>query len=286
MRLEQLTIVGLTLALFGCTVDENRWDGAVSFRCLPTAGVGMVGLHSVEVAGTPTVSGPYSSVFSNNIVSLAGSYDLEGDAISGGTVKVSGSNSPGGSIIEKAPKLSVADPTEAVRAAKASNDNDRIPCVKQSGDCISPVSNYVLSLQSNQKITLTTGIYYLEGISINGQAKLDIDGDVVIYLDGPATFNGGSATNPDHDALTIISSAMSEIRLNGAAQSAMHIFAPYASVRFAGTQGFKGTTLAGHLRISGTADLEVTGSVADFFDVGCAPSDDAPSSTPSSGKQH
>jgi hypothetical protein len=276
MLFKHLAVVGITLGLLGCAgMDEDWGDGPVSFRCLPAAGIGMVGLDSVDIAGTPTVSGPFASVFSNELVSLAGDYDLEGNAISGGSVTIDGANEPGGNVIENATKVSVADPTAEVRAAKTNNDNDTIGCVIEGDDCISVVSDYVLSLASERELTLSAGVYYFEGISVSGQAKLHTDGDVVIYLDGPATFNGGSATNPDEDSLTIISSGTGEIRLNGAAQSTMHIFAPFATVRLAGTQGFKGTVLASHLRVNGTADIEVTGSVADVFGLECTPSSDS-----------
>jgi hypothetical protein len=281
MRFERLAVIAIGLGLGACAdTDPGSGEDTVSFRCLPTAGIGMVGLDSVEVSGTSTVSGPFGSVFSNELVTLAGAYDLEGDAVSGGIVDIKNdSNAPGGQVVENAQKVHVADPTPEVLAAKHDNDNDRV-CVRQGNACNPVISNYALSLNGQQQLTLSTGVYYLESVRVNGQAQINVDGDVIIYLDGPATFNGGSATNPDEDSLTIISSASDEIRLNGAAQSAMHILAPFASVRFAGTQGFKGTALGKHLNVTGTADIEATASLADVFAVECAPQDPPPSSTP------
>jgi hypothetical protein len=280
MKLERLAVIAIALGLGACAAAEDgERDDAASFRCLPTAGIGMVGLDSVEVSGTSTVSGPFGSVFSNELVTLAGAYDLEGDAVSGGIVDIKNdSNAPGGHVVENAQKVHVADPSPEVLAAKHDNDNDRV-CVQQGDACNPVISNYELSLNGQEELTLSTGVYYLESIHVNGQAQINVDGEVVIYLNGPATFNGGSATNPDEDSLTIISGATDEIRLNGAAQSAMHILAPFAAVRFAGTQGFKGTALGKHLNVTGTADIEATASLADVFAVECAPQD-PPSSTP------
>jgi hypothetical protein len=247
----------LSLLLAGCDSDTGDVEDG-GFRCVAGVPSGLVGLDLVDMSGTPTVSGEAASVFSNVLVSLAGSYDLEGSAISGGAVTISGNQKPGGDIVENATKVSVADPTADVVAAKTKNDNAKIPCVASGNKCLSPVSSFKLSLASKQSLTLAAGSYYFESISISGQAKLNVSGDVVIYLAGGATFNGGSATNPSSDSLVVISSSTSEIKLNGGGTTDMHIFAPNATVRFAGTQGFKGTALGKELRISGTADLEVS----------------------------
>lgn len=42
----------------------------------------------------------------------------------------------------------------------------------------------------------------------------------------------------------------------------MHVYAPFATVRFAGTQGFVGSALGKDLVVSGTADLIVTKDLA------------------------
>ncbi len=240
--------------------DSPEWE-SYEFRCADT-GSGLVGLDLVDIAGTPTISGVGGSVFSNELVTLAGAFDIEGDVVSGGSVTISGNGAPGGRVVQNATRIERPDTSEAVEAARLENDNDKIPCIPQGNKCTSVVDGFALSMNSHQQITLPAGTYYFESISINGQAQLNIDGDVVIYLDGPATFNGGSATNPDEDSLALISGSTSEIKLNGASEAAMHIVAPEATVRFAGTQGFRGTALAGTLRVNGTADIEVTSHLA------------------------
>lgn len=258
-RLAALALTALLAT--GCDGDGgDEFDGE-SFRCLAGVPSGLIGLDLVDMSGTPTVEGDAPSVFSNTLVTLAGSYDLEGSAISGGNVTISGNKQPGGGIIKNAAKISVVDPSADVVAAKTHNDNAKIPCIGAGNKCTSPVSAYKLTLASKQSLTLKAGTYYLESISMSGQARLNVSGAVVIYLAGGATFNGGSATNPNSDSLVIISSSASEIKLNGGGTTDMHIFAPNATVRFAGTQGFKGTALGKELRISGTADLEVSGPV-------------------------
>lgn len=260
-----LVRAALTLAVLvtaGCEQGDSgaRFD-AENFRCVAGVPSGLIGLDLVDLSGTPTVSGDEASVFSNALVALAGTYDLEGSAISGGSVTISGNQQPDGGIVENAAQVTVVDPSDDVAAAKAHNDNAKIPCIGEGNKCTSPVTDYKLTLAAKQSLTLKAGTYYLESISMSGQSELNVDGEVVIYLAGGATFNGGSAINPASDSLVIISSSSSEIKLNGGGSTDMHIFAPNATVRFAGTQGFKGTALGKELRISGTAELEVSGAI-------------------------
>lgn len=260
--------VMVSLAAVACD-DAVQPDFREGEACQPPASSGLIGLDLVDVSGNPHVTGNPASVFSNETINLVGNYIIDGDAVSGGDVNTSGSSLPGGSIVEGAGTITVPDPTEAVMAAKLDNDNATIPCIQSGNKCVSPVKDYILSLNGDQQITLQNGSYYFEGISINAQAKLNVNGTVIIYLNGPATFNGGAATNPDEDSLTIISSSTEEIKLNGGGSTTTHIYAPFAVVRFSGTQGFKGTALGRELRISGTADLEVTGDLMSQVSEGC-----------------
>lgn len=261
MMSKLLTFLSVASLAAGCTVDEAPDDGRVEFRCGYVGQAGLIGLDQVVIAGNPAITGDAATVFSNHYVSLAGSFEIEGDVISGGIVSISGGKVPDGRIVEGAARIDVPDPTDDVKAAKNDNDNAKIPCVKKGKKCSSPVSNGALVLSSTQSVTLPAGDYYFTSISISGQAQLDIDGEVTIYLAGGATLNGGSSTNPSSDSLTIVSSGTSDIKLNGNADSQMAIYAPFAKVRFSGTQGFHGTALGRELHISGTADLEPGGEL-------------------------
>jgi len=229
--------------------------------CHPGYSAGIIGLDLVDISGTPAVTGAFPSVFSNHSVNLAGNYQLEGDAISAGTVSISGNKLPGGDVIEAAAQITVADPSAAVAAAEQDNDNDKVPKVKVGNKQKSPLSGTDLTLASSQTITLTTGSYYFTSVDVSGQARIDVDGIVTIYLAGPATFNGGSATNSQQDSLTIISAVSDEIKFNGGGSTVTHVFAPSAAVRFSGTQDFKGSAVGKEVRISGTAELDVPSDV-------------------------
>ena len=245
----------LTSMLGACAVDESPTESDdLEYRCA-TIPVGIIGLELVDVAGSAKITG---SAFSNVLVTLAGAFEIDGAAISGGQVSIAGSRRPSAGAFEHATTVEAPDPTADVAAARLHNDNARIPCIPKGNRCVSPVSAGVLTLNATQRITLTTGTYYLEGIRINGQAQLDISGAVVIYLDGDAAFNGGSATNPASDTLSVISASTADIKLTGRAEATMRIFAPFATVRFSGTHGFRGGAIGRVVRVTGTADLLLT----------------------------
>lgn len=259
LRMKKLRALFLLAALTGACADDS-FDEDFEFRCLKGGGVGLIGLDAASVAGNPSITGAYPSVFSNTTVSLAGSYSIAGKAISGGTVSNSGNSMPVGGIVEHAGTISFKDPTAEVTAAATTNDNAKIPCV--GSKCKSPVTNGVLTLSGKSTLTLPAGKYYFTGISMSGQTQLNVSGAVVIYLAGGATFNGGSAANPASDSLTLVSSATDEVKINGGGSTAMNIFAPKAIVRFAGSNGFRGSALGKELHVSGNASLEITQDLA------------------------
>lgn len=284
MRIPYAPPVSLILALATAScVAEAEPDEEFEFRCLSGMASGLIGLDLVDIGGTPDISGTYANVFSNTKVALAGNFTLDGSAISGGSVTIAGTRLPGSSIIENATGITVSDPSAHVTAHKTNNDNAKIPCITKGNKCTSPVVAGVLTLASQQSLTLRSGNYYFTGVSMSGQSELTVDGTATIYLDGGATFNGGSSCHGG-GSLTVISSSSSEIKLNGGGSTAMQIYAPKATVRFAGTQGFRGSALGKQLIISGTADLTVVSDIAGGGGyVACPP--DGPSNTPPHGGQ-
>lgn len=225
--------------------------------CHPGYSAGIVGLDLVSMSGTPSITGAFPSVFSNESVELAGNYSLAGDAVSGGTVDISGNKLPGGHVIEDATQITVPDPSAAVASAAQSNNNANVPTVTVGKKKKSPLTGNDLKLTGSQAITLTTGSYYFTSVDVSGQAQINVNGIVTIYLAGAAKFNGGSATNSQQDSLTVISSASDELAFNGGGSTTTHVYAPNATVRFSGTQDFKGSVVGKEVRISGTAGLQV-----------------------------
>jgi hypothetical protein len=283
-------IFALLLDLAACAPGDAAGPSPdLQFRCAG-GGVGLVGLVSVSVSGKPSVSGVFGSVFANDKVTLAGNFEIEGDVVSGGKIEISGKRRPGGQLIENSFFVDAPVVDAVVAAARKVNDNDEVPCADGWGGwghhhhkCESPIDDNELKLDGTDELSLPGGTYYLEKLTINGKSELNIAGDVVIYLDGPATFNGASSINPTDGSLTLISAAKNAIKLNGSGDSSLRIVAPRADVRFSGTHEFRGAVLARTVRVNGTADLELTHAVAylgdcesnDATDAGQAPNDNA-----------
>lgn len=281
-----MTKIPLALAIAlttvpGCVTDDTDTSSPRSGEsCLPGGGVGLIGLDGVDLGGTPRIEGPYAGVFSNGHVDIFGTADLYGSAGSASSVSVSGSAYVEGEVVEDAAEITVPDPTPWLEAAKLDNDNDLVPCIKKGKGCTSPLSGYDFALNSKSEVVLPAGTYYFESLQINGQAKLGTAGDVTIYLNGPATINGGSATDPGTDALTIVSASSDLIKVNGGSESKMHIYAPFAEVRFSGTSGFVGTALGKTLTATGTTDISVSDSLEDLWGMGCEPPEEDPPGLP------
>lgn len=279
-----LLSVACVLAI-GCSKpdDDDTFADASSFRCGETnVGLGLVGLTSVTIAGTPQVTGAFPHAFSNGEIRLSGNFTLEGNAMSATTVRIDGNRTPGGLVIEGAPPVTAADPSAEVAAAKLTNNNAKIPCVKRGNKCTSPLSDGVLSLESKDALVLPAGTYYFAGIKSSGQGSLGVNGTVRVYLGGGASFTGGTAANPTDDSLTIVSSATDEIGVAGGGTVAMHVFAPNAPVKLTGNSSFKGSLIGKTVAINGTATVTITKDVLTTQFSACQP-DPTPEPNESSG---
>jgi cytoskeletal protein CcmA (bactofilin family) len=251
------TFVGL-LPLAACDAPETLEDSEVILRsCLGPGGSGVVGLDSVDIGGTADVLGAAASVFSNGPISIYGSAVVDGDVSSATSVSVSATVT--GAITDTADPISVPDYSADMAAAAASNDNASF----------SYISGNTLSVSGRPgSVSMPAGVYYLEDIRVNSRKALDPAGSVIIYLNGPATINGGASIGD----LTIISLAPDRIRINGNSTSSMHIFAPYAEVQVNGTADFEGTILGREVNVSGTGQIITTDSVGDLWPIGCGAS--------------
>ena len=255
-------LLGAVLLAGGCdgaadAPAESRWrDGST---CGGNAGLpGIIALSDFKASGTPLVEGPAASVFANGDIVVSGTADLYGDVTSASSITLNGTPTITGSVRDGAQSITIASPDAEVAAAASDNDNGSIPCIVRRGKCNRHVSGSALSLTSTDTLTLPSGTYYFTSISINGKAQLQTSGNVVIYLDGPATINGGSTTDPVHDTITIISASDEVIKINGGAEATMHIFAPAAEINFSGTSGFAGSVVGNEVTLSGTTDVYLT----------------------------
>ena len=239
---------------------EYRSHGSVCYRRndYPT----LLALNELDLSGTPNISGTDAKLAANGDITVSGSAEVDADLWSRGDVIVNGNPDIYGDIESFSHELQVADdPT--MDFARNYNHNWTIPCIENKGSCDRYLSGTDLRLNAHETLTLSTGIYYFSDLQISGQAALETIGNVWIFLDGDASFNGGATWSEDWDTVTLVTNGEHTITINGAASAAMHVFAPHSTVKLAGTSGFAGSVVAEDIVLSGTTDLWLTpGSVA------------------------
>lgn len=266
IRLVATLLSAATFGAAGCAAtdddDDDVFADASAFRCGESVGVGLIGLDSIDIAGTPKITGKFANAFSNGQIRLSGNFSLAGDAISAETVRIDGNRKPGGEVVEGAPTMARVDPSAEIAAAKAKNDNAKVPCVRQGNKCNSPIVGGALDIGGKDGVTLEAGTYYFTKIKSCGQATLNVKGTVKVYLESGASLSGGSAANPTNDSLTIVSNTTDDISISGGGTAVMHVIAPRSMVRLTGNSAFKGSLLGKHLKISGTADLVIDKDIA------------------------
>lgn len=229
----------------------------------------MIAVNELDASGTPTITGTDVSIAANGLITVSGSAEIDADIFAGGAVTINGNPDLYGDIYESSHQLRIAQDS-TIDTVRESNDNDEMPCIKKKGSCERYQTGTDLVLNSKESLDLDEGVYYFTSIQIAGQANLNTDGNVWIYLDGGASFNGGSAVD-EGDTLTLVSASDEPITINGSAEAAMHIMAPEATVKLAGTSGFVGSIVAYDIVLSGTTDLLLTHGTEAF---NCPPLDD------------
>lgn len=249
------------MLVVGC--DTSECEGRTDY---PT----LLALGNVELSGTPTIGGPQARIAANGSITVSGTADIEADLLVGGELIIEGNPRIVGDVETYTHDLQVADYTD-VDKVRLDNDNDRIPCIRLlGGSCLRSLVGANLVLGATESLTLKSGSYFFSNIKMSGNAALKTVGNVWIYTDGPATFNGATASDQHWDTLTLVSNAADTITINGAAESAMHVQAPHATVKLAGTSEFLGSVIAQDIVLSGETSMYLTpGSLAK----NCAPVD-------------
>ena len=245
-------LCGLVFAV-GC--DEGECERRNDY---PT----LLALEDLDLSGNPTIIGPQARLAANGTMTVSGSADIEADLFVRGDLVVNGNPRIDGDVESFTHELQVADIAD-IDVLRLNNDNGAIPCIVKNGSCARTLDGSELVLTSKETLTLPSGSYFFSSIQISGQAALNTIGNVWVFTDGPASFNGGTASNQQWDTLTLVSDGTETITVNGAAEAAMHIQAPRATVKLAGTSGFLGSIVAEQIVLSGTTELYLThGSLA------------------------
>ena len=232
----------------------------------------LVGIESVSLRGTPRTDsyssdeGPYSpsaarrngSVCSNGSIEVIGNARINGNANPGrghettvtGNAQVTGNTTPR----QRPLTLPLVDPGDA----EFINDNDLITAHSSGrGRAVSPLDDDGnFSLTGNTTYDLLPGTYYLNNLTLSGQAALNISGPTVIYLTGDLDTAGGRLANDTGipGNLKILMTG-GTARLTGNIDFHAVIYAPNTDVTITGTGSLYGAVVGKTLDMRGTGDV-------------------------------
>lgn len=205
-------------------------------------------VEGVSMSGTAEVSG---AVKSNATVSAGGNAQVLGDVAAGaitltGRAQVTGQQASGQSPLS---------PEPIYLSAIAVNTPSTVPDKY--------LKNGVLTVGSNETLTLATGTYKVSGMSLGGGGSVVIAGQVDILVSGDISMNGGSALNAAGSAssLNIFVDTTSVFTFTGGGSLVAAVYAPYAQLKLSGN-----ALLGGHYFVR-SAELSGTGNIVQADEV-------------------
>ncbi|HUG92270.1 MAG TPA: TadG family pilus assembly protein [Planctomycetaceae bacterium] len=233
----------------------------------------LVGIESISLTGNPRTDsyrsdeGPYNaltarsngSVCSDGPIQVIGSAEVNGNANPGrgfettlvGSATVTGSTTPRTRPLNLPP----VDPGDA----EFVNDNEHIPDLPSHGN--SPPSSPVdadgnLTLDGNVTLELPPGTYYLNDLTLTGQATLSISGPTLIYLTGSLDTAGGRMANDTQipgDLKILMTGGTA--RIIGNTDFHAVVYAPHTDVTITGTGSLYGAVVARNLIQEGNGSM-------------------------------
>lgn len=253
-------------------IDVEREAVAVGSR---TCG-GIWGLEGVRINGSvrtdsyDSTEGGYSfltanadgDICSGRDIDIMGSGEVNGDImtgfgysanIAGAAATITGitTSSLDGAT---APEVELGD-------AESDNDNATIGLTDEGRDPFS--SGWNLAMNSDDNLTLISGTYFFESITLRAGATLTVTGPTTIYVAGDvdATGNGISNVTEDPANLTLLVAGSSVI-LNGSSAFYGSVLAPNAEVTLSGSSDMYGAVIGGTVVMRGDFEFHVDESLA------------------------
>ncbi len=204
-------------------------------------------VDGLEMTGSADIAG---TVRSNTTISLAGNARILGDVYAStislsGKSQITGQQHNGAATLIPVP-LELAD---IVDIASNTNNNSLIPVKYLSGGR--------LVVPAMDAITLSTGIYYFNGVDLGGGAKVSVNGKVDMLVAGDISINGGASLNAAgvSSLLSIFLSTGSALTFTGGGSLTAYVYAPYSQLKLAGNALLGGHYLVKSAVVSGAGNI-------------------------------
>jgi len=208
-------------------------------------------VEGLDGSGDAAVTG---DVLSNGDVSLTGSVRIDGSVTAEkvtlkGKAEVTGTVSEGGAGVSAQP----IDLVLVGQLAAAASSNALIPDGFLVGDD--------LIVDGGRTLTLSTGVYVVDSIKLNGGGSIETNGPVDILVHGEIRINGGGKLNPSGEAsgFGVFMDGDGPLHLSGGAQVVGLFYAPAAELDIAGNAAVGGHVFARTAKLSGTSNVFVSG---------------------------
>lgn len=239
--------------------------------CTGIWGIEGVKAGSISTDSYDATAGPYEAatagedgdLCSGRELTINGSIDLHGDAMSGFgyDVEVNGSS---GVItgLTTSNYLDVTSPEVDFGNVATANDNATIG-LTDGGSSPWKKSGWHLDIQGQQTLTLAGGTYYFDSVKLSGGATIQITGPSKIYVSGSIDATGGTFVNEAKNPadFEIISSG-TEVKITGGTGFYGSILAPYADVTLSGNDtGFYGGLVGKTVTLRGDFSIHVDESL-------------------------
>lgn len=197
---------------------------------------------------SPSTAGSKGDIASNGDIRLSGRSRIRGGAHAGpdGTLYRGNNVEITGSTANLDSEMNLPDVDASPYAVN--NDNSRIPSsFIQSGS---------LRLSGNQTLNLPAGVYYFSGVSVSGNATLNITGPVTLYVTGDITMSGRANTSQNRPGnFRIRVQGNGNVRISGNSNLYADIYAPGGDVTLSGNGDLFGAVAARNFRVSGNGSL-------------------------------
>ena len=210
----------------------------------PWLDTALIAASNISATGNAAITGP---VIADGQATLSGNTTITGPLTAlaadiGSKASVTGQLSTGTATADASPLYL---PTLLVDSAGTNNN----AAIQNS------LSNGKLLLSGSTSLTLSTGVYYLKGLTLSGTSKITLTGPVELIVDGDITLSGSAAINKDGlaSSLVVFVSSNGKVELGGSAVLAAYVYAPQAVLSLGGNPALTGHYFAGSAAVEGGA---------------------------------
>ena len=180
--------------------------------------------------------------------------DVFGNAQGDPVVLTPGSGTSIAGSVLNAPHTTEYDPIDF--SSIGPNDNNSIERGPTWAPPFYDSSTRDLVVNNGRHITLTSGVYHFRNMNLAGGSRLNIDGDVEIFIEGEMRFDNGTVANlgqkPNMFRLNV---GQGPVNIQGGHHLHAVIYAPAAEVNIANGSGFFGSVVGRTLKIAGGGGL-------------------------------